>query len=122
MEKIFKNKYLEEIPVEERSMYFLIKVHGEFTIRSLISVRKRIEEALEKGHLYIVFDLSNTIYMDSSVIGLLINVDRKLKERTGGIHLINPNSRILESVEIFNIKFPIHNSIEQADKKIGWDD
>lgn len=62
----------------------------------------------EKKHRIIV-DFESTQYMDSSALGMLINMEKYCKSRGGTISLVNPNPQLKKIFMIsrFDKKFSI---------------
>ncbi len=106
---------------EERGLYYLISVHGEFTVKALAQLRNVVEAALEASHIYIAFDLSKTTFMDSSGMGLLSNLNQKLIPRGGSLFLISPSTALRALLQPTGIlqAIPCLNSLEEADSQIG---
>ena len=110
--------YIEK---EERGMYYLIHINGSFNFKSLLRIREAAEQAMDIGHRYIVFNLADTIHIDSGGIGLLININQKLIKNGGGVYLAAVPDAIKLSLEPNEIlqTIPVVASIEEADKEIG---
>lgn len=79
---------------EERGLYFLIRINGDFSVRSLATIRKIVEEAMTIGHVSVAFNLSKVTFIDSSGIGLIMNIYKKLQEKGGAVYLISVSNDI----------------------------
>jgi len=81
---------------------FTISINGRFDFNLYKDFRDSYEASLNKGNIKFIIDLSQTEYMDSSALGMLL----VLKERTGGdnssIALKNCNKEIKNILSISN--------------------
>jgi len=79
-----------------------ISINGRFDFNLYKDFRDAYEAALNKGNIKFIINLSQTEYMDSSALGMLL----VLKERTGGdnssIVLKNCNKEIKNILSISN--------------------
>lgn len=62
-----------------------IKVTDSFNIRVADKVKEEIDEALDMGEKKVHIDMSQTTYIDSSGLGVLIDVKNRLKDVAGEI-------------------------------------
>jgi len=81
---------------------FTISINGRFDFNLYKDFRDSYESGLNKGNIKFIINLSQTEYMDSSALGMLL----VLKERTGGdsssIVLKNCNKEIKNILSISN--------------------
>ncbi|MBL1261608.1 MAG: STAS domain-containing protein [Thiotrichaceae bacterium] len=79
-----------------------ISINGRFDFNLYKDFRDAYESTLSKGNIKFIINLSQTEYMDSSALGMLL----VLKERTGGgetaITLKNCNKEIKNILSISN--------------------
>lgn len=77
----------------------VLRMGGEMDIAVIPQIKECVESALEGGCEHIVMDLSDVDYADSSALGLLVWLDRRLEPRGGRLALAGANrdvTRILE--------------------------
>src|ERR1051325_11612760 len=80
----------------------LVNVRGEHDIYTAPALRDRLEEALEKGTAGVIVDLSGATFLDSSILGALLEARRQgLEHRLGYVVWLGENpepgvARILE--------------------------
>jgi anti-sigma B factor antagonist len=65
----------------------ILELHGEIDISSATDFKVRLQEAVEDGHAVIV-DLSDVTFIDSSGLSVLIYGERRLRERSAGLHVV----------------------------------
>ena len=102
---------------DDRGAHYLVRVGEEFSIRNLLEVRSLVDEALREGHSNIVFDMSACISMDSSAIGLVLNLHKKCVEKGGGSGFLNPLSAIRDIISIAGVEDMIR--IYESEDEIG---
>lgn len=88
---------------------------GEFDMAEAYLLREAFQAALEKGN-QIVVDLTETTFMDSSVLGTLIGGNKLAAERGGWLRLVNPQPIVLKVLRITQMDsaLGVYDSVEQA--------
>lgn len=90
------------IQEEEKGTFHLILLAGHFTAHSVLRVRKAIEGARSIGHNRIAIDFSMIEHMDSTGLGLIINVAKTLKADGGELVAVNPSVCVLSLFQASN--------------------
>lgn len=77
---------------------------------------KRVEKVIDRGFLFLSFDLGNVTYISSRGIGAFTAFLKMLKSRGGNIHLHNVQPKVLEVFRILGFLeyFNIGTSREEA--------
>ncbi len=65
--------------------------------------RNRLDDVISRGYRNIVLDMTNTSYMNSVSISIMLEAQRKLKDSGGDIVLSNVNQLIRNLFEITNM-------------------
>ncbi|MCL5036206.1 MAG: STAS domain-containing protein [Chloroflexi bacterium] len=89
-----------------------VKLDGDVDLYTVPLLKETVQNLMDKGHDDIVIDLENVIYMDSTGLGALVGIYRRMKERKGKIHLICPNpqvGRIFHSTGLYQLFFYYEN-------------
>ena len=105
------------LETQDRIAYQLIIIKGNFTVKNLLEVRNVITELLDTPVKNMVFDLENCGDMDSSSIGLLGNLYKKIRSREGVLGILRPPSKVqtlLAETGLSKI-LPAFNSLEDVD-------
>jgi anti-sigma B factor antagonist len=81
-----------------------IKINGRADFTSSLDLKKLIGELWQKGYKHFVFELCDCLTMDSTFLGVLSGIGLKFSEgksvQAGApLELLNPNSRIAETLE-----------------------
>ncbi len=77
---------------------FIIKVIGKGTMEYCSDLFQFLSEKIEKENAEnIYFDLSETTYLDSSFIGVIVSIQKKLKKiKNANLILLNPSEKSKE--------------------------
>lgn len=106
---------------EERGSFFVVRVAGEFSVRTLRDIRDAIEEALTVGHTHIGFDLSQTEFIDSGGIGLIMNTYKRMAENGGTPSLVAISESLEDIIETSGIRqiLPVYSDLDDLEKEVG---
>jgi anti-sigma B factor antagonist len=80
------------------------------------SFRNIIYKSIEEDKVFIVADLKNTTWMNSSGLGMLISGLTTLRSSGGDLRLTNLSEKVRRPLEITKLEsvFLIYNSVEEA--------
>ncbi len=73
--------------VSERGDVTLIEIGGQLIVGNRQLLKQQVLEQLEEGGRKFVVDFSNTDYIDSSGLGVLVTLSKKIREKGGEISL-----------------------------------
>ena len=106
-----------QVEQDERGSYYFIKVNEYFSSINVVDVRKAFEFALEIGHNQIALDLSEVVYMDSMSMGLILNINDRLKKQEGKLVVVNPNTVAEDILNLSDASrfLEIHHNVENVD-------
>jgi anti-sigma B factor antagonist len=81
---------------------FILIVSGlnELVANNAEQVRDDVRSALKNEHTTIEIDLSETGFMDSSGLGILISLHKTMCARNGQIKLVNPSPSTQQILEL----------------------
>lgn len=79
---------------EDRDFYYLISVQSEFTVKTLVDIRQAVQAGMAAGHKIIIFNMSVCTFMDSSGVGMLTNLNRKIIAEGGQLGFLKPKGEI----------------------------
>jgi anti-sigma B factor antagonist len=103
---------------EERptSAVVVLGVHGEADLHSAPELRERLRVAIDGGATVVVVDLTETDFVDSTSLGVLLGATRRLREREGEIRLVvsRPELRRIFEITLLDRIFELHDTREQA--------
>lgn len=98
---------------EERCV---VAVTGEVDLFTAPQLKTAISDAMEGGRVRIVVDLSETTFLDSTGIGVLIGMFKRLRSRDGRLALVNTHPHIAKTFDLTGLDqlFTICRTREEA--------
>ncbi len=88
----------------KRGRYQILRIEEEFTVISDLSeLRFLIRGYFEQGKRYIAVGFTNTTYIYSGAIAVLMDLYRELKEGDGDLCIIEPNESMKAIFSLLNI-------------------
>lgn len=67
----------------------VLSVGGEIDLFTAPEIRRAAVEAMERGARAIVVDLSETRFLDSTALGILVGIAKRLRARDGDLVIVN---------------------------------
>jgi anti-anti-sigma factor len=94
----------------------LVEVEGQLIVGNRQELKQRVLEHLEGGERKFVIDFSNTGYIDSSGLGVLVSLSKKIREQGGELRLssLNEDLRTLFELTKLDTLFRIADTKEEA--------
>ncbi|MBI4419741.1 MAG: STAS domain-containing protein [Gemmatimonadetes bacterium] len=94
----------------------VIAVDGQLIVGNRHELKQKITEALESGERKFLIDFSQTGYIDSSGLGVLVSLSRKIREADGELRLagLNEDLRTLFELTKLDTLFNIADSTAAA--------
>jgi anti-sigma B factor antagonist len=101
--------------VEERGDALLVRLAGELDLYNAHAVRETLLEATARSPERLVVDLSEVLFVDSTVLGVLIESRATLANRRGFL-LVAPGVETRRALEISGLDrhFAVHASLDEA--------
>ena len=93
-----------KISVKETTQQIIFKIEGDFDNLLCIKYKNLLTEIIARRRCkLVVFDLSNTTFIDSSAIGLLLGRYKQVKEYKGELIICGINNMIKKTIAISGI-------------------
>jgi anti-sigma B factor antagonist len=94
----------------------LVEVEGQLIVGNRQELKQQVLEQLEGGDLKFVIDFANTGYIDSSGLGVLVSLSKKIREQGGELRLssLNEDLRTLFELTKLDTLFRIADDKRQA--------
>lgn len=94
----------------------VIDVEGQLIVGNRQELKQKILEELEKGERRFVVDFARAGYIDSSGLGVLVSLSKKVREVGGDLRLANLNDDLRTLFELTKLDtlFQIFDSREAA--------
>lgn len=86
----------------------LIEVHGQLIVGNRQELKQRVLEELEGGARRFLIDFAGTAYIDSSGLGVLVSLSKKIREQGGELRLANLNEDLRTLFELTKLDTLFH--------------
>jgi len=105
-----------EIKLEKRSGVNIISLNGRLTVASSQTFFTQMVSLLEKGENDFIFDMSQLEFIDSTGLGTVIRILKRVEEAAGRILLSSPQPKVHEMLKLTRMDyvFKIFDSLDQA--------
>ena len=78
----------------------VVAVKGEIDLFTAPELKQTLTDAIEGGKTRLVVDLTETTFLDSTALGVLIGAVKRLRSRDGALVIVNVDSNIAKTFEI----------------------
>ena len=94
----------------------VIQVEGQLIVGNRHELKDLVQAALERGDRRLLIDFSGTGYIDSSGLGALVSISKRVRETGGELRLsgLNDDLRSLFELTKLDTLFAITETPEQA--------
>jgi len=101
---------------KDSSGVLVVQVDGQLIVGNRHELKDLIQAALEKGERRLLIDFSRTGYIDSSGLGALVSIAKRVRESGGELRLsgLNDDLRSLFELTKLDTLFAITETPEQA--------
>jgi anti-sigma B factor antagonist len=101
---------------KHRSGVLVVEVEGQLIVGNRQELKATIQTALDNGERKLLIDFAKTGYIDSSGLGALVSISKKVREQGGELRLagLNEDLRSLFELTKLDTLFAIADSTEQA--------
>ena len=94
----------------------VVDVEGQLIVGNRQELKQKVLDELERGDRQFLVDFSRTGYIDSSGLGVLVSLSKKIREHGGELRLANLNEDLKTLFELTKLDtlFQISETREQA--------
>lgn len=94
----------------------IIDVEGQLIVGNRQELKQKVLEELEEGERKFLIDFADTGYIDSSGLGVLVSLSKKIREKGGELRLANLNEDLRTLFELTKLDtlFQIAASRDEA--------
>ena len=102
--------------VEKVNDVLVVDVEGQLIVGNRQELKQKVLEELDNGERKFVVDFEKTGYIDSSGLGVLVSLSKKVREQGGELRLANLNEDLKTLFELTKLDtlFHIADSREAA--------
>ena len=101
---------------KDKSGVVVVGVEGQLIVGNRQELKQKVLDALEEGSRKFIIDFSKTGYIDSSGLGVLVSLSKKIREQGGELRLANLNDDLKTLFELTKLDtlFQIADTRERA--------
>ena len=94
----------------------ILDVEGQLIVGNRQELKQKVLEELESGERKFLIDFERTGYIDSSGLGVLVSLSKKIREQGGELRLANLNEDLRTLFELTKLDtlFQISSSRDEA--------
>lgn len=102
--------------VSREGEVLVFDVEGQLIVGNRQELKNDVLQKLEEGERKFLVDFSSTGYIDSSGLGVLVSLSKKIREQGGELRLssLNEDLRTLFELTKLDTLFRIHDSREEG--------
>jgi anti-sigma B factor antagonist len=105
--------------IEDRSVdgdTHIVAVAGEIDLFTAPEFKQRVSAPIDEGRTHVVVDLTDTTFIDSSSLGVLIGAHRRLRRLEGQLVIVCSNDSIAKTFRITGLDgvFTIVTTLDEA--------
>jgi anti-sigma B factor antagonist len=100
---------------------FVISLSGEVDLYTAPEFKQQLLEAIGQGAKEVIVDFTDTTFIDSTTLGVLVGGVKRLRPNGGQLSLVCSDRNITKIFEItgLNKVFPIYASRDEAVENVG---
>ena len=100
---------------------YVISLAGEVDLYTAPEFKQQLLEVIGQGGKQVIVDFSNTTFIDSTTLGVLVGGVKRLRTNDGELSLVCSDRNITKIFEItgLNKVFPIYESRAEAVESVG---
>ena len=96
--------------IEKVKDVLVVDVEGQLIVGNRHELKQKVLEELEKGERKFIVDFEKTGYIDSSGLGVLVSLSKKIREQGGELRLANLNEDLRTLFELTKLDTLFHIS------------
>lgn len=100
--------------------WVVLELDGEVDIHTAPMVGEAVTGLLEGGHLSFVLDLGFVTFMDSTGLGTLAKITKRINKQGGSLCIASASGRLLRVFELTGLldAYEFHPSVEDATQSV----
>jgi anti-sigma B factor antagonist len=110
-------------PIDADGGVVAVAVSGEIDLFTAPELKAAIADAVDGGSTRIVVDLTQTTFLDSTALGVLIGAVKRLRSTDGALSIVNTDATIAKTFEITGLDqiFTIRPTRDEAVEALDGD-
>jgi anti-sigma B factor antagonist len=90
-----------DVQVESRGEVGIVRIKGKVTFEYCPELQKHLDSILDEGVRRVIIDFRDVPFIDSSGVGEVLRLFKRLKDIGGGIVLANPNQKLRDLFSMY---------------------
>ncbi|MDD2485310.1 MAG: STAS domain-containing protein [bacterium] len=103
---------VEVISVDE--VIAVVEIGGEMDVFTSPAIKKKVTEVIDSGRRFIIMDLGGVTYIDSTGLGLLISILKRVREKEGDLKIVGVTKQVQKVLDITGL-----NKILEIKSNVG---
>ena len=83
---------------------FVVSVGGELDMHTVVPLREKLAQVLERGGRNVLVDLTGVSFLDSTTLVLLLETARELRFARGQLVVVADDARVLRAIELTGLE------------------
>ncbi|MEJ7628893.1 MAG: STAS domain-containing protein [Nocardioidaceae bacterium] len=106
------------LSTRESAGTYIVDIGGEIDVSSSSKLRERLVGLVNEGALRLVVNLEGVEFIDSTGLGVLVGILKRIRARDGSLAIVCSNDALLRVFTITGLEkvFAIYPSLEAATK------
>jgi len=102
--------------IKKQGEVVVVDVDGQLIVGNRNELKQKVLDELEKGERKVLIDFARTGYIDSSGLGVLVSLSKRIRELGGDLRLANLNDDLKTLFELTKLDslFQISDTRERA--------
>jgi len=109
---------IEDRPVDTET--HIVSVTGEIDLFTAPEFKQRVSAPIDEGRTHVIVDLTETTFIDSSSLGVLIGAHRRLRRLEGRLVIVCANDSIVKTFRITGLD-GVFTIVERLDEALNGD-
>lgn len=98
----------------------VVDVDGQLIVGNRQELKQKVLDELESGERKFLIDFANTGYIDSSGLGVLVSLSKKIREQSGELRLANLNEDLRTLFELTKLDTLFNIADSRAEALAGF--
>ena len=94
--------------IQKQEEVVLLEVEGQLIVGNRQELKQKVLDELDRGERKFLIDFSQTGYIDSSGLGVLVSLSKKIREQGGELRLANLNEDLKTLFELTKLDTLFH--------------
>ena len=90
-----------DIQVESQGDRQIVHIQGKITFEYCPVLQNRLDLVVDQGAREVVIDFKNVPFIDSSGVGEVLRIFKRMRESNGEVVLLNPNQKLRDLFSMY---------------------